>query len=387
MMIQGLAIVPPVIGRISIGKLVNKEGRWLPEKEDSFTLTTQYQNREGWVLHPLHQHYADLQNGKIRCLPVRLLFNHSDLNLRAEYSAFDREKGRPVCVGNGEIARNTTKGKVEEIACPTPDKCPFAKQLGCKLYGRLNIQVEGQKDDLGSFMFRTTGYNSVRTLAARIRYFEAVSGGNSRYLPLLLRLRAKSTTQSFRTPVFYVDLTLRDDLSLADAVAQAKESARIDQEAGVEWEKLENMASLLLGNGLFEETEEEVPQVMEEFYPEAQYQEKEPANPQLPENTHGNTQANRAAVDVSSGMAADASVGLTGQKDQAGQGSQTGQTAIQPTPVKATRKTGSPANTSALYKGHAPRPVKLSGRLNQTEGNALPMGQKVKTEAGLINQL
>jgi hypothetical protein len=49
-MIKGLAITPPVIGRISIGKIVEKNGKRLPEKDDSFTLTTQVQNKEGWML-------------------------------------------------------------------------------------------------------------------------------------------------------------------------------------------------------------------------------------------------------------------------------------------------------------------------------------------------
>lgn len=40
-MIKGLAITPPVIGRISIGKVVEKNGKRLPEKDDSFTITTQ----------------------------------------------------------------------------------------------------------------------------------------------------------------------------------------------------------------------------------------------------------------------------------------------------------------------------------------------------------
>ena len=56
-MIKGLAITPPVIGRISIGHLVQKGEKWIPEKDDSFTLTTQVQGRNGWVLHPLHQQY------------------------------------------------------------------------------------------------------------------------------------------------------------------------------------------------------------------------------------------------------------------------------------------------------------------------------------------
>ena len=54
-MIKGLAITPPVLGRISIGKVVEKNGKRLPEKDDAFTLTTQVQNKDGWVLHPLHQ--------------------------------------------------------------------------------------------------------------------------------------------------------------------------------------------------------------------------------------------------------------------------------------------------------------------------------------------
>ena len=96
-MIKGLAITPPVIGRICIGKLVQKQDKWVPEKDDSFTLTTQIQQKGGWLLHPLHQHYSSQKSGqgqeqtKIRVILVRVLFKDSDLNLRAEYSAFDRQ--------------------------------------------------------------------------------------------------------------------------------------------------------------------------------------------------------------------------------------------------------------------------------------------------------
>ncbi|MEJ1959750.1 MAG: hypothetical protein WDM70_10290 [Nitrosomonadales bacterium] len=101
-MIKGLAITPPVIGRISIGKVVEKNGKRLPEKDDQFTITTQVQNKDGWVLHPLHARLVETAgNAKIRTIPVKVLFNSSDLNLRAEYSLFDRTTGRPLCVGNG----------------------------------------------------------------------------------------------------------------------------------------------------------------------------------------------------------------------------------------------------------------------------------------------
>ncbi|ARB46505.1 hypothetical protein RVY87_15225 [Alloalcanivorax xenomutans] len=52
-MLKQLAITPPVIGRISIGRIVEKDGKRRPEKDDQFTLTTQIQTRQGWVTHPL----------------------------------------------------------------------------------------------------------------------------------------------------------------------------------------------------------------------------------------------------------------------------------------------------------------------------------------------
>ena len=268
-MIKGLAITPPVIGRISIGKVVEKNGKRLPEKDDSFTLTTQVQNKDGWLLHPLHQKLLEgSANEKIRAIPVKLLFNASDLNLRAEYSLFDKTTGRPVCVGNGENAKGVTAEGIKEFLCPSPDGCEVGKKGGCKPYGRLNVQVEGQEDELGSFIFRTTGFNSIRTLTARLAYFEAVSGGNTRYLPLMLKLRGKSTTQSHRAPVYYVDLCLRDGISLEEAVAQAKTTAAEQEEAGVSIDALELAARTALANGAFEDSEEEIPAIVEEFYPE-----------------------------------------------------------------------------------------------------------------------
>lgn len=266
-MIKGLAITPPVIGRISIGKVVEKNGKRLPEKDDCFTLTTQVQTKDGWLLHPLHQVLATASaNQKIRSIPVTLLFNASDLNLRAEYSLFDKTTGRPMCVGNGETAKGITADGIKEYDCLSPDGCEMGKKGGCKPYGRLNVQVEGQGDEMGCFIFRTTGFNSIRTLTARLEFFEAVSNGATRYLPLQLKLRGKSTTQSHRAPVYYVDLCLRDGMTLKDAVVQARLSAAQLKESGVDILALETTARLALANGAFEDSEEEIPDIVEEFF-------------------------------------------------------------------------------------------------------------------------
>jgi hypothetical protein len=51
-MIKGLAITPPILGRISIGKIVEKNGKRLPEKDDQFTITSQIQKKmDGLNIH------------------------------------------------------------------------------------------------------------------------------------------------------------------------------------------------------------------------------------------------------------------------------------------------------------------------------------------------
>ena len=151
---------------------------------------------------------------------MRLLFDDPDLNLRASYSLFDRQTGRPICVGNGDTCRRSLAGAVQTLPCPSPDFCDLAKGGYCKPYGRLHVRI-GDEDELGSFVFRTTGFNSIRTLSARLQYFHAVSGGLLSTLPLELRLRGKSTTQSHRSPIYYVDLTVKTGVTLAEAIGNA----------------------------------------------------------------------------------------------------------------------------------------------------------------------
>ena len=264
-MLKGLAITPPVVGRISIGRVVERNGKRMPEKDDQFTLTSQVQNREGWVLHPLDEAFRKEAGGKLRSIPMRLLFNDPGLNLRADYSLFDRATGRPVCVGNGEISRRMGKEGITQEACPGPDGCPFA--MGeCKAYARLNVRI-GDEDELGSFVLRTTSYNTIRTLAARLAYFDAVSGGRLACMPLELKLRGKSTTMSFRSAIYYVDLVVRSGLSLEQAIGEARALDQARMEAGFDQAALDEAARLGIANGAFEDLVEDVPAVVEEFYP------------------------------------------------------------------------------------------------------------------------
>ncbi|WP_027329958.1 hypothetical protein [Marinimicrobium agarilyticum] len=267
-MIKGLAITPPVIGRISIGRVTEKNDMRLPEKDDQFTLTTQVQRPDGWVLHPLDAELRDqTESGKLRVIPVTLSFNDPELNFRAEYTLFDRTNGRPVCAGDGQQCRRRHDESIEQLPCPGPTHCAFGANGKCKPYGRLNVTV-GDYDPLGTFIFRTTGFNSIRTLMARLMYFDAVSGGLLACMPLELRLRGKSTTQSHRAPIYYVDLGIREGLTLEQAIEQARQTHQARAASGYDQDALDQAARTALLNSEFEEDDEETPVILEEFYPE-----------------------------------------------------------------------------------------------------------------------
>ncbi|WP_047278467.1 recombination directionality factor [Pseudomonas lundensis] len=264
-MLKGLALTPPLLGRISIGKVIEKNGKRLPEKDDQFTITSQVQSRDGWLLHPLNDELRQSKEDKLRSIPVRLLFNEPELNFRADYTLFDRQSARPLCVGNGETCKRITQDGIQSLPCPSPDACPLAKGGACKPYGRLNVII-GDEDSLGSFAFRTTGFNSIRTLAARLHYFQAISGNRLACLPLELRLRGKSTRKSHGTPIFYVDLTVRTGMYMAEALQKASELDTQRQASGFDQKSLDDAARRGFSNGAFEDSEEDSHVVIEEFF-------------------------------------------------------------------------------------------------------------------------
>ena len=266
-MLKGLALTPPVIGRIAIGKIIVRDGKRLPEKDDEFTVTSQVQNRDGWVNHPVDASLRKDPAAKLRSIPVRLLFDDPDLNLRASYSLFDRATGRPLCVGNGETCRRATASGIQTLPCPSPEACELARGGACKPYARLSVRI-GDDDELGSFVFRTTGFNSIRTLSTRLKYFHAVCGSLLATLPLELRLRGKSTTQSHRSAIYYVDLTVRAGMTLNEAITAARAQSAERQALGFDQAALDEAARQGFAAGAFEESEEEGAAVVEEFYPQ-----------------------------------------------------------------------------------------------------------------------
>ena len=146
-------------------------------------------------------------------------------------------------------------------------------------------------DPLGSFIFRTTGFNSIRTLTARLQYFQAISGNRLSCLALELRLRGKSTRQSFGTAIYYVDITLRSKQSIEQAITEAKQLELEREASGFDQAALDQAAKQGFSNGAFEETEEDGNGIVEEFFSVDQDTPRSPPTPNKPHKLSRSSQA------------------------------------------------------------------------------------------------
>ena len=72
---------------------------------------------------------------------------------------------------------------------------------------------------------------------------------------------------SRRTPIYYVDIGLREGASLEAAIGQAMAEAEHAKRVGQDQEALERAARAGYALGLFEELSAEAAEIVEEFYP------------------------------------------------------------------------------------------------------------------------
>ncbi len=257
--VRGVTLTPPVIGRITMGHTVVRGDKTLPVKDDHFSLTTLIQNKSdrSWEEHPLQKSFVKGKE-KLRAIPVRIAYNDPSLNLNNSFSAFDTKTGRVLCTGNGEKARRVTEEGVKEIVCSRPEACEYAQRNRCKNMSRAYFRIEGQEDELGTFILRSTSYNTLNSLATRIGQLHELTDGKIAGMPMLLVMRTKTTTQSFREPIQYADLVTRDGMTLLQAVAAAKEFQEAFTAVGLSLDKMEESLIAGLANSDFADDIEDV---------------------------------------------------------------------------------------------------------------------------------
>lgn len=265
-MLKGFVITPVQLGRISMGEVIEHKGKRIPNALDHFKLTSLVQDGDDWRVSPVAEKLK-VEGEKLRSIPVRVMFDQPENNFRAEFTAFDRKNGRPLCSGNGEKAQRRGENGVSEVECPGPDLCQYGNENWCKLYARLlvSIDVNGafEKNPLAGFVLRTTSFNTVRSITGTLSQWSALTGGMAGF-PANLIMRAKSTTSSKGRPIYYAELEPRE--SLLDSVQACAGYRKAEAEHGIKRGELEASVAAGYAASVFMEDAEEGAEIVEEFY-------------------------------------------------------------------------------------------------------------------------
>lgn len=274
-----MVYAPVELGTVRIGYLEDREGAGpRPVRDDQFRITRLVRKQGHWLEDPLQKKLVDAlppkpntqERPKLREIPIRLQSDSPDLVCRTRFEAFDTSKGRSVCasVGAGKAKRFNAKGAIDEVDCVGPDACEFAKSSGvrCKLLGRMHFEIEGQSPNVdNTFVFRSTSINTLRNIEAKLARFWALFGGRLRGVPFRLVLRSRTTPGSKWSRFYFVDLELRQRVSLAEAKLFADQEARAMAASGLDYEAWEDVIRAGLANGALVGDESEA-QLVREFF-------------------------------------------------------------------------------------------------------------------------
>ena len=81
-----------------------------------------------------------------------MIFNDPELNLRAEYSLFDRQTGRLICQAMGNPVSDSDRTALSNIHVHHLIYAHWHRVGLCKPYGRLYVNLD-ESDEFGTFIF------------------------------------------------------------------------------------------------------------------------------------------------------------------------------------------------------------------------------------------
>ncbi|MFC6281171.1 recombination directionality factor [Polaromonas aquatica] len=192
--------------------------------------------------HPIREKLMDekpnKEAGKLVEVPIRMFFGKTSNALTVAYQAYDAD-GRPVCRGNGELAKRTSLSNenvrvVVDAPCAGPETCEFVASgnARCRRQVCMSVQIPGQENPLSTFEVRSSSYNTYKTLKGQLELVERRFGG-LRHVPLKLQIWQTSNQASdFDSfDVFKIALGAPTEL---EAMKVAKLARTEETEAGLD---------------------------------------------------------------------------------------------------------------------------------------------------------
>jgi len=268
------------VGKIKIGAkgkpVESKKGKVfrVPEKYDHFVITTNFKDPHTDQYIPdkaLMQKIAeatgqDAQN--LKFIPIHLLFDDPNLNMISRFSCYTGAKA--WCIGDGTQAyRLKNDSEREQVACPCERVLPtYQGNDRCKVFSRFACLIQGVERIGGTWIFRTTSYNSTRSLLSSMHFLRQLTGGVLAAIPLTLTINPKTVvvpgTGEIRT-VYVVNLEFHGTMEqLLDHAVRVKKT-RIEYKLKTELleENLRKQLPAVI------ELDEDEKDIAEEFFPES----------------------------------------------------------------------------------------------------------------------
>ncbi|MGB5217365.1 MAG: hypothetical protein WBN66_03605 [Smithella sp.] len=205
--------------------------------------------------------------GDLVGIPVRLLYEDTDLNFPTRYASY--VSGKLSCTGDGVASTKRLDDFKVEYSCPCDRLNPEYKGKDkCKATGKLTVVIDEASLFGQAHVFRTTGINSVMGIMGGIELIRTATKGHIAGLPLMLVVNNKSTTvpgEGTNTTVQVVSLCYRGDM-----MALRQETIKLlkeDQQFLIGMDELQKEA-YAMGRDVVVSDEEER-DFVEEFMPDA----------------------------------------------------------------------------------------------------------------------
>ncbi|MGD9732565.1 MAG: hypothetical protein AB7U45_10330 [Desulfamplus sp.] len=227
-MIKGLTLQLNAAGNIKIGKkgemITSQLGKEFrpPEKLDHFQITTTEKDANGDYIVDINLENNIKAagtgiingNGDLIGIPIRLLYNDTDLNFPTRLASY--VSGKLSCTGDGETATKRVDDFTKTYPCPCPRiEQGYDGKDKCKAMGTLSCVI----DEAGLFgqahKFRTTSMNSIKGILGGLELIRTATNGRIAGLPLMLTINPKTTTtpQGQNTIVYVVSVCYRGSMS------------------------------------------------------------------------------------------------------------------------------------------------------------------------------
>ena len=268
LIIQSLTPRLAEVGKIKIGGKSERKtgtGFLLPEKYDHFEIATLMKDAEGRLV--MDDEMNKVIGEGCKALDIYLCYDDPTMNMPTFYSWF--VKSKLVCMGNGEKAMRTQEdGSKEEREC-NPKICAAYKEKRCKPYGRLSVILASANRIGGTYIFRTTSWNTIRNVLSSMAFIRTITGGVLAGIPLrmtLLPMTVNPHDVGHNVKIYVVNIEFSgkmDDL---------KQSAAIEVERrmqlGMNMKSIEAADTGFIKSHVVEEVEGEAEDIAEEFAPE-----------------------------------------------------------------------------------------------------------------------